>query len=96
MPKKFIIIIALIVLYYLFIVKFLSLSDYRRTEFADKSYKNNTSSTGDHQATESLLEINTNLNKISTRTPEPLTPKLMHYDSAMPSPFIGKKKALKM
>ena len=69
-------------------------SDYRRTEFADKSYKNNTSSTGDHQATESLLEINTNLNKISTRTPEPLTPKLMHYDSAMPSPFIGKKKVL--
>ena len=75
----------------------LPITDYRRTEFAaDKSYKNNGGSAVDHQATQSLLEINTNLNKNTSvnRTPEPLTPKLMHYDSAMPSPFIDKKLAV--
>ena len=74
-------------------------SDYRRAEFLDKKSSN------DHH-TESLLEINTNLNKetnfsrntvdvlkgtcTTNMTPQ-MTPKLMHYDSAMPSPFLDKK-----
>ena len=76
-------------------------ADYRRAEFSDKK-------SNDHH-TESLLEINTNLNKETTathfsrntvdvlkgcgtasNTPQ-MTPKLMHYDSVMPSPFLDKK-----
>ncbi len=91
----------------------LDFSDYRRAEFVDKKSTGGTVENGSAEVTQSLLEINTNLNKEThfsnsmhnrstidilkgtevNLTTNPLTPKLMHYDSAMPSPFLDKKQA---
>ena len=88
-----------------------SFADYRR-EFSNKKSQ-------EHQsAAESLLEINTNLNKETHFTSSQnrstidilkgtvdqnlapsqngglhITPNLLHYDSAVPSPFLDKKMA---
>lgn len=85
------------------VLKIVNISDYRR-EFSAENGKSKSRHESDHGHSESLLEINTNLNKETHFTSNRstidilkgtqhsnLTPKLMHYDSAVPSPFLDKK-----